>query len=161
MPKERKKGREDRREGGKKEGERERGPWEQAEVHRQPGLTYTLTWDQFKKVYTLKKKKKEKRQTLHICACSVASVMSDSWRPYGPQSTRLLCPWDSPGKNTGVGCQVLLQGILLQGIFPTQGSNLCLFVSPALLSRFFTTSATWEALPTSRRIVFELQKTQC
>lgn len=43
MPKERKKGREDRREGGKKEGERERGPWEQAEVHRQPGLTYTLT----------------------------------------------------------------------------------------------------------------------
>ena len=37
---------------------------------------------------------------------------------------RLLCPWDSPGKNTGVGCHALLQGI-----FPTQGSNpglLCL-----------------------------------
>ena len=31
---------------------------------------------------------------------------------------RLLCPWDSPGKNTGVGCRALLQGI-----FPTQGSN--------------------------------------
>ena len=31
------------------------------------------------------------------------------------------CPWDSPGKNTGVGCHVFLQGI-----FPTQGSNLCL-----------------------------------
>ena len=30
-----------------------------------------------------------------------------------------LCPWDSPGKNTGVGCHCLLQGI-----FPTQGSNL-------------------------------------
>ena len=30
----------------------------------------------------------------------------------------LLCPWDSPGKNTGVGCY-----FLLQGIFPTQGSN--------------------------------------
>ena len=30
-----------------------------------------------------------------------------------------LCPWDSPGKNTGVGCC-----FLLQGIFPTQGSNL-------------------------------------
>ena len=29
-----------------------------------------------------------------------------------------LCPWDSPGKNTGVGCHALLQGI-----FPTQGSN--------------------------------------
>ena len=35
------------------------------------------------------------------------------------QSTRLLCPWDSPGKNTGVGCH-----FLLQGIFPTQGLNL-------------------------------------
>ena len=32
--------------------------------------------------------------------------------------TRLLCPWDSPGKNTGVGCHALLQRI-----FPTQGSN--------------------------------------
>ena len=34
---------------------------------------------------------------------------------------RLLCPWDFPGKNTGVGCHALLQGI-----FPTQGSNPCL-----------------------------------
>ena len=34
------------------------------------------------------------------------------------QPTRLPCPWDSPGKNTGVGCR-----LLLQGIFPTQGSN--------------------------------------
>ena len=32
---------------------------------------------------------------------------------------RLLCPWDSPGKNTGMGCH-----FLLQGIFPTQGWNL-------------------------------------
>ena len=35
--------------------------------------------------------------------------------------TRLLCPWDSPGKNIGVDCHALLQGIFL-----TQGSNLCL-----------------------------------
>jgi len=35
---------------------------------------------------------------------------------------RLLCPWDSPGKNTGVGCHTLLQGI-----FPIQGSSLGLF----------------------------------
>ena len=35
-----------------------------------------------------------------------------------------FCPWDSPGKNTVVGCCALLQGIFLQGIFPTQGSNL-------------------------------------
>ena len=35
--------------------------------------------------------------------------MSDSVRPHGQQPTRLLCPQDSPGKNTGVGCHFLLQ----------------------------------------------------
>ena len=34
--------------------------------------------------------------------------MSDSLRPHGLQPTRLLCPWNSPGKNTGVGCHFLL-----------------------------------------------------
>src|SRR5574341_1131639 len=41
--------------------------------------------------------------------CCVASVVSDSVRPHGLQPTRLLHPWDSPGKNTGVGCHFLLQ----------------------------------------------------
>ena len=45
--------------------------------------------------------------------------MSDSVRPQRRQPTRLPRPWDSPGKNTGVGCYFLLQGIFL-----TQGSNL-------------------------------------
>ena len=44
--------------------------------------------------------------------------MSESLRPHGLQPIRLLCPWDSPGKNTGVGFHFLFQGILL-----TQGSN--------------------------------------
>ena len=35
--------------------------------------------------------------------------MSDSVRPHRWKPTRLLCPWDSPGKNTGVGCHFLLQ----------------------------------------------------
>ena len=34
--------------------------------------------------------------------------------------TRLLCPWDSPGKNTGMGCH-----FLFQGIFPNQRPNPC------------------------------------
>ena len=38
------------------------------------------------------------------------SVVSDSSRPHGLQPTRLLCPWDFPGKSTGVGCHFLLQG---------------------------------------------------
>ena len=39
--------------------------------------------------------------------------MSYSLQPYEPQPPRLLCPWDSPGKNTGEGCHVLLQEIFL------------------------------------------------
>ena len=35
--------------------------------------------------------------------------MSDSVQPHRLQPTRLPCPWDSPGKNTGVGCHFLLQ----------------------------------------------------
>ena len=44
-----------------------------------------------------------------FCCCQVASVLSDSVRPYRRPPTRLLCPWDSPGKSTGVGCHFLLQ----------------------------------------------------
>ena len=53
-------------------------------------------------------------------ACMLScSVMSNSLQPHGLYPARLLCPWDSAGKNTEVGCPALLQGI-----FPTQGSNL-------------------------------------
>ena len=43
------------------------------------------------------------------CCCCVTSVVSDSVRPHRRQPTRLPRPWDSPGKNTGVGCHFLLQ----------------------------------------------------
>ena len=39
--------------------------------------------------------------------------MSNSLRPHGLYPTSLLCPWDSPVKNTGAGCHSLLQGIFL------------------------------------------------
>ena len=45
------------------------------------------------------------------------SIMSNS-ATLRIQPARLLSPWDFPGKNTGVNCH-----FLLQGIFPTQGSN--------------------------------------
>ena len=51
----------------------------------------------------------------------VNSVVSDSLQPHGLYPARFFCPWDFPGKNTGVGCH-----FLLQRIFPTQGSNPCL-----------------------------------
>ena len=56
--------------------------------------------------------------------CPVTSVVSNSLQPHGQYAARLLCPWDLPAKNTGVGCHALLQGI-----FPIQGLNphlLCL-----------------------------------
>ena len=45
------------------------------------------------------------------CCCCVASVVSDSVQPHRRQPTRLPRPWDSPGKNSGVGCHFLLQCI--------------------------------------------------
>ena len=48
----------------------------------------------------------------------VLCLVTQSLRPRGLQSARLLCPWDSPGKNPALGCYALLQGIFL-----TQGSN--------------------------------------
>ena len=56
--------------------------------------------------------------TLHgAVSRSVLSVLVT----HGLQPIRLLCPWDSPGESTGVGCHALLQGV-----FPTQGSILTL-----------------------------------
>ena len=49
------------------------------------------------------------------------------------------CPWDSPGKNTGVGCHGLLQRIL------QRRDRTCVSMSPALAGRLFATSTTWEA----------------
>ena len=42
------------------------------------------------------------------CCCEVALVVADSVRPHRLPPTRFLCPWDSPDKNTGVGCHFLL-----------------------------------------------------
>ena len=53
------------------------------------------------------------------CICVSHSVVSNSLRSHGLQSARLLCPWNSPAKNTEVGCHSFLQGIFL-----TQGLNL-------------------------------------
>ena len=60
-----------------------------------------------------------------VCMSSHSAV-SDSLWPHGLYSARLLCPWDFPGKNTGV---CLVCHFLLHGIFLTKGSNfrlLCL-----------------------------------
>ena len=55
---------------------------------------------------------------LVVQSLSCVQIFATSW---AMQPSRLLCPWDFPGKNTGMSCH-----FLLQRIFPTQGSNLCL-----------------------------------
>ena len=51
----------------------------------------------------------EKVTDICCCCCCITSVVSNSLRPHRQQPTRLRHPWDSPGKNTGVGCHFLLQ----------------------------------------------------
>ena len=79
-----------------------------------------------------------------VCVLS-HSVVSDSAWPHGLWPTRLLCPWDSPGKNTGVGCHALLQGI-----FPNQDQTQ---VSHSA-GGFFTIWATREALYHINNIIY-------
>ena len=61
---------------------------------------------------------------------SDAAAAATPWREHTP--ARLLCAWDFPGKNTGVGCCFPLQGTFL-----TQGSNPCLFPLLCHLGRLF------------------------
>ena len=86
------------------------------------------------------------------------SVVSDSVRPHSRQPTRLPHPWDSPGKNTGVGCHFLLQCMKVKSESeviqswllnlktkghrellhePRQIPSLLLFLLPRLLTRFY------------------------
>ena len=75
------------------------------------------------------------------CAMHLVVQSCLTLRPHGFWPARFLCPWDSPGTNTGVGCHSLLQGIFL-----TQGSN------PSLLGflnwqvGFLPLLATWEGI---------------
>ena len=63
--------------------------------------------------------------------------MSDSLQPHRWQPTRLRCPWDSPGKNTGVGCHFLHQCMKVKS------------ESHSVMSQLFTTpwTAAYQAPP--------------
>ena len=78
-------------------------------------------------------------EAVRLCARRprrVAFIVCLTLRPYGLQPTRLLCPWDFPGKKTGVGFCALLQRI-----FRTQGLNSVSYMA----GRLVTISATREA----------------
>ena len=71
--------------------------------------------------------KMEANRLVNVCVCVFSHFNLSDSLCHMYCSPRLLCPYDSPGKDTGVRCHALLQGI-----FPTQGSNSCLLASPAL-----------------------------
>ena len=70
--------------------------------------TYLLIKIQYTTLYT--------DYCLHSCSCLATKLCLTLWWPHGLQPAMLLCPWNSPGKNTG--CHFLFQGIFL-----TQGLN--------------------------------------
>ena len=69
--------------------------------------------------------------------CAYLSSHVPLFATHGLKPARLLCPWDSPGKNTGVGCHALLQGI-----FPPRDQTQV----SCIVGRFFADWATREAL---------------
>ena len=70
---------------------------------------------------------------MHLCMCAKLLQSCPTFcDPIDCSPPMFLCPWDSPGKNIGVGCHALLQGI-----FPTQESKLLRVMSPAVEGKFF------------------------
>ena len=83
-----------------------------------------------------------------LCKCVCVQLVTQSCptlcNPMD-QPTRLLCPWDSPGENTGVGCHALLQGI-----FPSRDWTRV----SRIAGRFFTNWATREATFERSSLIF-------
>ena len=77
-------------------------------------------------------------QSIHVCVL-VTKLLQSCLTLCNPMGHH--CLWNSSGKNTGIGCHALFQGIFLNpGIKPAS------LTSPALAGRFFTTGTLWEAL---------------
>ena len=87
--------------------------------------------------------------------------MSDSVRPHRWQSTRLPHPWDSPGKNTGVGCHFLLQcmkvkvkGRLLSRVQPLATPWTPAFPAPPSMG--FSRQEYWSGVPLSTPLLLHI-----
>ena len=92
---------------------------------------------------TLKPYSQKTSQSNHTRTTALSKLLQSCLilQSHGLLPAGLLCPWNSPGKNTEVGCHALLQAIFL-----TQGSNLCLLRLLHWQAGYFTTSTTWESL---------------
>ena len=83
----------------------------------------------------------------YLCVCMLThSVISNSLWPQGLQPTRLLCPWNSPGKKYWSGLPFPSPGDL-----PDSGMECASLAPSALAGRFFTSGITWEALSSLKK----------
>ena len=80
-----------------------------------------------------------------VCVCARARALSHVWLQ-GLYPTRLLCPWNFPGKNAGMCCH-----FLLQGIFPTQGPSSCLLHWQAGSSLPASSGKPWWCVVTAKQ----------
>ena len=86
-----------------------------------------------------------------VCCC-VSLVVSDSLQPHRRQPTRLHRPWDSPGKNTGVGCHFLLQRMKVKS--ESEVAQLCLTLATPWTAAYqappsvgFSRQKYWSGVP--------------
>ena len=114
-------------------------------------------------------KKKDKKMdalpSICCCCCEVFSVMSDSLRPHRRQPTRLCHPWDSPGKNTGVGCHFLLQCMKVESESGVAQSCLtlhdpmdCSLPGSSVHGIFQARVLEWVPLPSPKKILLRYKK---
>ena len=89
-------------------------------------------------------------------AAAKSPVLSDSVRPHKRQPTRLPCPWDSPGKNTGLGCHFLLQCMKVKSesevtqLCPTLWDPMdCSLLGSAIRGSFQARVMEWVAIASS------------
>ena len=101
------------------------------------------------------------------CCCQVTSVMLDSVWPLRQQPTRLPHPWDSPGKNTGVGCHFLLQCMkvkseseVTQSCLTLSNPMVCSLPGSFLRGIFQARVLEWVAIAFSTKEWIQIQKQQ-
>ena len=100
--------------------------------------------------------------TVHCCCC-VTSVVSDSVQPHRLLPTRLLRPWDSPGKNTGAGCHFLLQCMKVESESEVAQSCLtlndpmeCSLPGSSIHGIFWATELEWGAIAFSQYSILHI-----
>ena len=84
-----------------------------------------------------------------VCCCLIAVVSSSVLTPW-TVATRLLWPWSFTGKNTGVGCHFLLQGII-----PIQGLNPYLVYCKWIIYHWATWEAPWRSVRSFDKNVYQ------